>query len=43
MPYWNSTIRSSIGEGNNVLVVAHGNSLRSIIKELNGMSEAGKN
>ena len=42
MPFWNSTIRESIKEGNNLLIVAHGNSLRSIIKELNNISEAGR-
>ena len=34
MPYWNSAIRASIVDGKNVLVAAHGNSLRSIIKDI---------
>ena len=39
LPYWFDTICPHILEGKNVLVVAHGNSLRSIVKFLSGMSD----
>ena len=34
LPYWNSDISKQMEEGKDVLVVAHGNSLRSLIKYL---------
>ena len=34
LPGWNSDISKQIKEGKDVLVVAHGNSLRSLIKYL---------
>ena len=34
IPYWESDISKSIKEGKNVIVVAHGNSLRALIKYL---------
>ena len=34
MPYWESDISKSIKEGKNVIVAAHGNSLRAFIKYL---------
>ena len=34
MPYWNKTILPQIKEGKRILIVAHGNSLRGIIKGL---------
>jgi 2,3-bisphosphoglycerate-dependent phosphoglycerate mutase len=39
MPFWFEYIVPSILLGHNPLVVAHGNSLRGIIKEIKGMSE----
>jgi 2,3-bisphosphoglycerate-dependent phosphoglycerate mutase len=39
LPYWNDTIAPSVMEGKNVIVVAHGNSLRAIVKHLAGMNE----
>jgi 2,3-bisphosphoglycerate-dependent phosphoglycerate mutase len=39
LPYWNDTIVPSIKEGNRVIVVAHGNSLRAIVKVLSNVSE----
>lgn len=38
MPYYKGTILPSLDSNDQVLVVAHGNSLRGIIKELKGMS-----
>jgi len=39
LPYWNDVICPDILSGKNVLVVAHGNSLRSIVKYLDNMNE----
>lgn len=38
IPYFNETILPLIKEGKNVFISAHGNSLRSIIMELDGLS-----
>ena len=39
-PYWHSRIGPELQARRNVLVVAHGNSLRALVKMLDGMSEA---
>ena len=39
VPYWESDISKSLKEHGQVLVAAHGNSLRGIVKYLKGMSE----
>jgi 2,3-bisphosphoglycerate-dependent phosphoglycerate mutase len=39
LPFWQETIAPSIRSGNNVLIVAHGNSLRALVKYLDGISE----
>ncbi len=39
VPYYLQTILSKIKEGKNVLVIAHGNSLRSIIKYIESISD----
>ena len=39
VPFFESKILPLIYKGMNVLIVAHGNSLRSLIKELDGLSE----
>lgn len=39
LPYFNSTIRPLLDQGKNVFVCAHGNSLRSIVMELDGLSK----
>ena len=39
LPFWNDTICPSGLDGQNVIVVAHGNSLRAVVKHLTGMSE----
>ncbi|MFN3201651.1 MAG: 2,3-diphosphoglycerate-dependent phosphoglycerate mutase [Bradymonadia bacterium] len=39
VPYWESTIAPQIKAGKRVLVVAHGNSLRSLVKYLEGISD----
>jgi 2,3-bisphosphoglycerate-dependent phosphoglycerate mutase len=40
LPFWNSRIAPELLAGRNVLVVAHGNSLRAIVKMLDQMSDA---
>jgi 2,3-bisphosphoglycerate-dependent phosphoglycerate mutase len=39
VPYWQSAIAPRIARGERVLVAAHGNSLRALIKYLDGMSD----
>lgn len=39
LPYWNDIIVPSLEEYREVLVVAHGNSMRAIVKELKGISD----
>lgn len=40
LPYWQEHIRPALLRGENVLVAAHGNSLRGLTKELEGLSDA---
>ncbi len=39
LPCWNDTIAPELKSGKNVLVSAHGNSLRALVKMLDGVSE----
>ena len=39
MPYWKETIFPSLKDAEEILIVAHGNSLRGIIKHLKGISD----
>ena len=39
LPYWHETIAPEIKRGRRVLIVAHGNSLRALVKYLDNMSE----
>ena len=39
MPYWQDVILASVAAGQTVLVVAHGNSLRALVKHLDGISD----
>jgi 2,3-bisphosphoglycerate-dependent phosphoglycerate mutase len=39
MPYWQDTILASVAAGQTVLVVAHGNSLRALVKHLDGIGD----
>jgi len=39
LPYWNETIAPAVRAGRQVLVAAHGNSLRALIKHLDGVSD----
>ena len=40
LPYWHDAIAPDLRAGNVVLVAAHGNSLRALVKHLDGMSDA---
>jgi len=40
LPYWHATIVPSIRAGQRVLIAAHGNSLRALVKHLDQISEA---
>jgi 2,3-bisphosphoglycerate-dependent phosphoglycerate mutase len=39
LPYWNERLAPELKAGRNLLVVAHGNSLRALVKMLDGMSD----
>jgi len=39
VPFWNESIAPSIRRGGKVLVAAHGNSLRALVKHLDGLSD----
>ena len=40
LPYWHETIAPSIMSGSRVLIAAHGNSLRALVKYLDNISES---
>ncbi len=40
LPYWNDTLAPAIASGQRLLVVAHGNSIRALVKYLDGISDA---
>lgn len=40
LPYWEETIAPAIRAGKRVILVAHGNSLRALVKHLDGISDA---
>jgi len=40
LPYWNESIAPAVDEGRRVIIAAHGNSLRALVKHLDGVSEA---
>jgi 2,3-bisphosphoglycerate-dependent phosphoglycerate mutase len=40
LPYWHASIVPDLRAGRRVLVAAHGNSLRALVKHLDGISEA---
>jgi 2,3-bisphosphoglycerate-dependent phosphoglycerate mutase len=39
LPYWESDIKEDLKKGKTVLVTAHGNSLRALVKHLDGISD----
>jgi 2,3-bisphosphoglycerate-dependent phosphoglycerate mutase len=40
LPYWQSAILPELAKGETVIVAAHGNSLRALVKHLSGISDA---
>ncbi len=40
LPYWHEAIAPAVKAGKRVLIVAHGNSLRALVKYLDGVSDA---
>ena len=40
IPYWEGTIAPAVRSGRRLLIAAHGNSLRALIKHLDGVSDA---
>ena len=40
LPYWDSTIAPALAAGARVVVAAHGNSLRALVKHLSGIGDA---
>src|SRR5258706_1245050 len=40
IPYWNSAIAPAVSAGRRVLIAAHGNSLRALVKHLDNLSSA---
>ena len=39
LPYWHDTVAPAIRDGKRVLIAAHGNSLRALVKYLDGISD----
>ncbi|MEM8826706.1 MAG: 2,3-bisphosphoglycerate-dependent phosphoglycerate mutase, partial [Pseudomonadota bacterium] len=39
LPYWNAAIAPELRAGKRVLISAHGNSLRALVKHLSGISD----
>ena len=40
LPYWNESIVPAVDEGRRVIIAAHGNSLRALVKHLDGIGDA---
>lgn len=40
VPYWSHVIQPKVSQGEKILIVAHGNSLRALIKHLDNLSES---
>ena len=40
LPYWESTILPKLAAGETVIIAAHGNSLRALVKHLSGITDA---
>ena len=41
LPYWNETIAPQVTSGRRILIAAHGNSLRALVKYFDGVSDEG--
>ena len=40
VPYWENVIKKDVAAGKKVVIAAHGNSLRALVKYLDGISDA---
>jgi 2,3-bisphosphoglycerate-dependent phosphoglycerate mutase len=40
MPYWHATIAPAVRTGQRVMIAAHGNSLRALVKSLDSISDS---
>jgi 2,3-bisphosphoglycerate-dependent phosphoglycerate mutase len=40
LPFWNDTIAPALRRGERIVIVAHGNSIRALVKYLDGISDA---
>ena len=40
LPYWHSTLAPAVRAGRPILVAAHGNTIRALVKYLDGISDA---
>ncbi|GIX20789.1 MAG: 2,3-bisphosphoglycerate-dependent phosphoglycerate mutase [Erythrobacter sp.] len=40
LPFWDSAIQPALARGETVIIAAHGNSLRALVKHLSGISDA---
>ena len=40
LPYWENAIVPDLRAGNTVLIAAHGNSLRALVKHIDGISDS---
>jgi 2,3-bisphosphoglycerate-dependent phosphoglycerate mutase len=40
LPYWESDIKPDLASGKTVMITAHGNSLRALVKTLDGISDS---
>ena len=40
LPYWHETIAPTVGEGKRVIIAAHGNSIRALVKYLDNITDA---
>ena len=40
LPFWNARMAPELAAGRSILVAAHGNSLRALVKMLDGISDA---
>ena len=39
VPYWNNVIKPLVASGQRLIIAAHGNSLRAMVKHLDGISD----
>ena len=40
LPYWNETLAPALRSGQRIVIAAHGNSLRALVKYLDGVGDA---